>query len=136
DQHRISPDGVQARVLDKEELALLNEARSGMWRARAPVFLDSPDDRVFFVAMDGTSNSRYKDPPENHTVVARIEEDLTARENQAIGTTYIEGVGTQEGFFDRNYDGAIAVTLEARAEKAYRDLCLQVREWREENPNA
>ena len=136
DQHRISPDGVQARALNKEEHALLNSARAGMWRVRAPVFRDSPDDRVFFVAMDGTGNNQYKDPPENHTVVAKIRNTLLALEHPAIATTYIEGVGTQEEFLARSLDGAKALTLDARAEKAYLDLCLQVREWREENPNA
>ncbi|MGY1458154.1 phospholipase effector Tle1 domain-containing protein [Luteimonas sp. A534] len=136
DQHRISPDGVQARALGKEELDLIDAARAGMWRVRAPVFLDSADDRVFFVAMDGTSNSREKDPPENHTVVAKFEEALAARDHPAIGTTYIAGVGTQDGFLARSFDGAKAVTLDARAEKAYYDLCVQVKAWRDENPDA
>ena len=52
DQHRMSPDGVQARALGKEELALLQTARERMGQVRAPVFLESPEDRVFFIAMD------------------------------------------------------------------------------------
>src|SRR5690554_5099478 len=136
DQHRMSPDGVQARALGKEELALLQSARERMGQVRAPVLLESADDRLFFVAMDGTGNSRYRDRPENHTVVNRIESALASLDDSAIATSYIEGVGTQRDFLIRSVDGARAVTLDTRAEKAYYELCVQAKTWREQNPDA
>lgn len=135
EQYRMTPDGVQARALHKEEMVMLEAARARMTNVRAPVFLEDPLDRLFFVAMDGTANSSHKDPPERHTVVARIRVALEELDDPAIGVVYVEGVGTQSKIATSTYDGAAGETLSARAEQAYLELCLKVFQWQAEHPD-
>ena len=71
DQYRMSPDGVQARGLSKEELGLLQSTRAGIGAGSRPRFLESPNDGSSLSGWDGTGTA-VQGSPEHHTVVARI----------------------------------------------------------------
>lgn len=135
-EYRLTPDGVQARAFTKDEHAMRDLAQARMMQVRAPRLMASPHDRLYVPALDGTSNSQYRDPEVNRTVVARMANALVALRDSAIAVEYVEGVGTQSGWLDRAWDGAKAVTLEARAEHAYLAFCRQAAQWLEEDPNA
>lgn len=135
-EYRLTPDGVQARPLDKQELGLLDLARARMMQVRAPRLMDSPHDRLHVVALDGTGNDLYKDPPENISVVAALKTKLVQLNDPAISVDYVSGVGTQSGWFKRTWDRASADTLEARAEQAYLGFCRQAAKWLGEDPDA
>lgn len=134
--HRLTPDGIQARELTRNERALLVRAQDQMLQVRAPRLLDSPQDRLFVAAMDGTGNSLHKDAPENLTIVAELSTELRGVGNPAIAVGYVEGVGTQEGVWNSAVDSALATTFQARVEQAYLGFCVQAAEWFQEDPNA
>jgi len=136
DGHRLTPDGVQARQLTREEREVLALAQARMHQLRVPVLVDSAQDRLFVVAMDGTGNSLYKDAAHNRTVVAGMKLKLDELGHPAIAVGYIEGVGTQNDTWTRRRDAAFAHTFENRVEQMYVEFCLQAREWLEEDPNA
>lgn len=135
-EYRLTPDGVQARALEKEEFSMLALARARMMQVRAPRLMDTPYDRLYVAALDGTGNSQFRDPEINHTVVASMANMLRGLDEQRIAVHYVEGVGTQSSWFQRAWDGAMADTLEARAEVAYLGFCRQAAKWLAEDPNA
>ncbi len=135
DGHRLTPDGVQARQLTKEGRGQLAHSQALMHQVRVPRLMDSPEDRLFVVAMDGTGNSLYKDAPENHTVVAQMKGKLEGLRHPAIAVGYIEGVGTQNDKAARVSDAAFAHTFENRVEQAYLEFCKQAAAWIHEDPN-
>lgn len=135
-EFRLTQDGVQARALNNDERALLQSARERMLQVRAPLLLESPGDRLYVAALDGTGNSRYKDDPENQTIVAKLHEAIKGLSDERIESDYLEGVGTQDDSVDRALDGAFAHTLEQRAEQAYLKFCHQASKWLEEDPSA
>lgn len=135
-EYRLTPDGVQARALSKEEHAMLTLARARMMQVRAPNLMDSPHDRLYFVALDGTNNSRFRDSPEKLTVVAHLRQAIESLADPSVKVGYLEGVGTQAGALRRAFDGALAFTLEQRAEQAYLEFCVQASEWLRADPNA
>lgn len=63
DSYRMTPDGVQARALDKEERNVLEAARARMGNVRAPVLLEGPQDRLFFVGMEAPGTAGNKTAP-------------------------------------------------------------------------
>lgn len=136
DGHRLTPDGVQARQLTGAERAALVHAQAQMYQLRVPRLQNSPHDRVFVAAMDGTGNSLYKDAPENITVVAGMREKVAELRHPAIAVRYIEGVGTQDDRWLRRRDAAFALTFEKRVEQMYLEFCKQAAVWLHEDPAA
>lgn len=134
--YRLTPDGVQARQLTKEELELLTVAEARLSQVRVPRLMDSPRDRVFVAAMDGTGNQLDKDAPENITIVGQLKTQLEHLGSSAIKVGYTPGVGTQDGFLASAIDGMSAVTFQARVEQAYLEFCRQAAQWHQEDPNA
>ncbi|MBJ6980232.1 MULTISPECIES: DUF2235 domain-containing protein [unclassified Luteimonas] len=135
-EYRLTPDGVQARVLSKEEHSMLDLTRARMQQVRAPRLMTSPHDRLYVAALDGTSNSRLKDGLEALSVVAVIGRAIESLADSSVKVGYLEGVGTQAGPVRRILDGALAFTLEERAEHAYLEFCVQASQWLREDPNA
>ena len=135
-EYRLTPDGVQARALDENEFAMLELARARMMQVRAPRLMDTPHDRLYVAALDGTSNSQFRDPEVNHSIVATIARKIWDLDDRSIAVQYVEGVGTQSGWFKRTWDRASADTLEARAEQAYLGFCRQAAKWLAEDPRA
>lgn len=133
--YRLTPDGIQARQATKVELAYLQQAEDRLVQLRVPLLLETPRDRVFVAAIDGTGNSIYKDPPEHYTIVGRLTKDIETLRNPAIAVGYTEGIGTQTGYMANRIDSALAMTFRPRIEHAYYELCAQAREWIEEDPN-
>jgi len=136
DGHRLTPDGVQARQLTGKERGALAHAQAQMYQVRTPVLVDSPHDRLFVAAMDGTGNSLYKDAARNRTVVAEMKLKLDELDHPAIAVGYIEGVGTQNDKWTRRRDAAFAHTFENRVEQMYLEFCKQAAAWIHEDPNA
>lgn len=133
--YRLSPDGVQSRLATREELAHLQHAEARLTQLRAPLLLETPRDRVFVVAMDGTGNNIYKDPPERRTLVGWFKKDVEALRHPAIAVGYTPGIGTQEDYLARLSDGAFALTYQRRIEQAYLEFCVRSARWISEDPN-
>ena len=114
-EYRLTPDGVQARRMTKDELGLLQAAEARLTHVRVPRFLDTPADRVFVAAMDGTGNNFYKDAAENLTVVALLKEQVEHALHPQLKVGYVAGVGTQDDAVVRGVDGALALTFRNRA---------------------
>ena len=74
------PDGVATFPATVKDLQAFDRASAQLESFRAPVLLrrDSSD-RLFVAAFDGTGNSRLRDPPENHTNIAAIHQQLQDR---------------------------------------------------------
>lgn len=138
------PDGVATHPASVEQLQAFDLASAQLAEFEAPVLLrrDSSD-RLFVAAFDGTGNSQRRDAPENHTNVASIHQQLEARiaaDEQAVGwsalgTGYVEGVGTQGGL-DGTLDLISGRTYEARLEEMYLQFVQQAKDWLDADPNA
>ena len=135
-EYRLTPDGVQARRMTKDELGLLQAAEARLTHVRVPRFLDTPADRVFVAAMDGTGNNFYKDAAENLTVVALLKEQVEHALHPQLKVGYVAGVGTQDDAVVRGVDGALALTFRNRVEQVYLEFCTQAALWLEEEPQA
>jgi hypothetical protein len=136
------PDGVATFPATVKDLQAFDQASAQLESFRAPVLLrrDSSD-RLFVAAFDGTGNSRQRDPPENHTNIAaihqqlqdRIDGDEHATGGSALGAGYVEGVGTQGGL-DGTIDLISGRTYEARLEEMYLQFARQAKIWLDANP--
>jgi hypothetical protein len=133
--HRLTPDGIQARQATRDDLAWLQLAEARVVQLRVPLLLETTRDRVFLAALDGTGNSIYKDAPAQHTVVGRLRNEIESLESPVISVGYVEGIGTQNGYLPNRIDGLLAVTFQARVEEAYYQFCLQAAKWIEEDPD-
>ncbi|MBB6600014.1 DUF2235 domain-containing protein [Luteimonas sp. MC1825] len=132
--YRLTPDGIQARQATKEELATLQLAENRLVQLRAPLLLETPRDRVFVAAMDGTGNSLYNDLPTERTIVGRLRDDIRALGHPFIATGYVPGIGTQSEYLSSRIDSLLAVTFEPRVEQAYYQFCVQAAKWIDEDP--
>lgn len=138
------PDGVATHPASGEQLQAFDRASVQLAEFQAPVLLrrDSSD-RLFVAAFDGTGNSQRRDAPENHTNVALIHQQLEARIDadeqamgwSALGTGYVEGVGTQGGL-DGTLDLIRGRTYEARLEEMYLQFVRQAKLWLDADPDA
>lgn len=133
--YRLTPDGVQARLATKEDLAHLEHAEARLGQLRAPLLLETSRDRVFVSAIDGTANNVYKDSQKHHTIVGRLNRDIEALKSPFIASGYVPGIGTQDGFVRSLVDGVFADTFRSRVEHAYYQFCLQARQWIDEDPD-
>lgn len=139
------PDGVQTVPASAEDLATYDRAQQQLAKFSAPVLLDrqSPTDRLFVAAFDGTGNSRLRDAPVNHTNVAEIHDQIVLRSDEVrrrqgyspIMAGYVEGVGTQGGLGGAR-DLVSGRTYEARLEEMYLQFATQAKVWIDQNPDA
>lgn len=133
--YRLTPDGVQARQMTKQERDTLRDSEAKLHQLRVPNLMATPQDRVFVAAMDGTGNNANRDAPENVTVVGLLREKLEILAHSAIAVGYVPGIGTQERFWSRAADGAFAMTFQPRVEQMYYEFCRQALEWQREDPD-
>ncbi|MEI2455489.1 DUF2235 domain-containing protein [Lysobacter firmicutimachus] len=132
------PDGVETYPADRHDLDSYREASAELARLQAPLLLDSnnPHARLFVAAFDGTGNSMYKDDPKNHTNVANVVQQLEAGLHRNVGFGYVEGPGTQDGWFASTRDMATGRTFEPRVERMYQQFAEQSKQWLREDPQA
>lgn len=134
-EYRLTPDGVQARPLTKEEREILQLAEARLTQVRVPKLMESSHDRVYVAAMDGTGNDRI-DHFASRTIVARLGDELRDLGNPAISVGYTSGIGTQDRFLTRAIDRMAATTFDARVEHAYLELCRQAYWWLKDDSEA
>jgi hypothetical protein len=133
------PDGVATYPATANDLASYERASRELAVFSAPILMDSgkPNDRMFVAAFDGTGNSMFRDAPENHTNVARIQQQIEDRRKQGItdiGAGYVEGVGTQGGISGTR-DLIGGRTYQARLEEMYLQFMMQADDWLNQNPD-
>ncbi|MGY0505523.1 phospholipase effector Tle1 domain-containing protein [Luteimonas sp. e5] len=136
DASRIRHDPVTQADLDRYAAA---EQQLG--QMQAPILLrhDNPHQRLYVAAMDGTGNSIYQDNPETWSAVGKIHEQLEELRRNGVSNIrsgYVEGIGTQESWLPKKWDGWTGHSFEQRVETAYRQFCVQAKRWLEEDPNA
>lgn len=109
-----------------------------MSQLRAPVLLHASNqhERLYIAAFDGTGNSMYKDDPANHTNVAEIVKQIDKNKPPNIGYGYVEGPGTQDGYFTSTRDKITGGTFEARLEEMYKKFAEQSAVWLKQDPQA
>lgn len=112
------------------------QAEQQLRQVQAPLLLDAdnPHQRLYVAAMDGTGNSIYKDAPENWSAVGKIYSQLQETTPDGVGMGYVEGIGTQDGWWPNRRDGLTGHTFEARLETAYYKFCQQAKLWMNEDP--
>ncbi|GAB2503738.1 phospholipase effector Tle1 domain-containing protein [Lysobacter humi (ex Lee et al. 2017)] len=108
---------------------------------RMPVLrrVGDPHDRLYVAAMDGTGNSLHDDAPTQHSVVARIHDQIEKTKPENVASGYVEGTFTQNGLHrlpSRLLDGRFAHSFEDRVETAYYQFCVQAKTWLQEDPQA
>ena len=138
-------DGVKTVQATAEDLASYARAQQQLAEFSAPVLLDrqSPNDRLFVAAFDGTGNSRLKDAPDKHTNVVHIFDQIVERSHESrrqqgyspVMAGYVEGVGTQRGIAGMS-DLISGHTYEARLEEMYLQFSKEAARWMRENPDA
>ncbi len=136
--------GVDTYPADLHDMDTYRQAEADLDRMRIPVLLhaNSPHERLYLAALDGTGNSLFDDKPENRSAVARIYEqvrDLKYQDIKNIAGGYVEGTFTQNGVLRKPEalaDGLYGHTFEDRVETAYHQLCEQAKVWIDEDPQA
>lgn len=138
------PDGVAASPATAEQLQVFDQASVQLGEFAAPILhrRDSMD-RLFIAAFDGSGNSLYRDPPEKHTNVAWIYQQLDLRiaadehtfGASSLGAAYIEGVGTQGGLGGM-VDLITGRSFQARVDEMYLQFVTNAKDWIDANPGA
>ncbi|ROU05913.1 DUF2235 domain-containing protein [Lysobacter enzymogenes] len=133
-----NPDGVRTDPANQQQMDSYVQASQALSQLRAPVLLDSADrhSRMFVACFDGTGNSMYGTDPKNHTNVAEVAKQLQNGLHANIGVGYVEGPGTQSGWYERTVDGATGRSFDPRLEKMYAQFIEQAKEWKAEDPQA
>lgn len=133
-----NPDGVKTYPADQHDMDSFVEASAQLSQLRVPKLLDSSDPhaRLFVAAFDGTGNSMFNSDPKNHTNVADVVKQIQNGMHGNIGVGYVEGPGTQSGFFKSTIDSATGGTFEPRVEKMYAQFIEQSKQWMAEDPQA
>jgi hypothetical protein len=138
-------DGVAGDPATAEDRETFSRAQHLLDQMRVPVLLDSrdPHQRLYVAALDGTGNSMVNDVPEKWSVVARTFEQIALLEKEPglrnISGGYVEGTFTQEGLLRiplKLIDGRFGHSYGERVETAYYQLCVQAKNWRDEDPHA
>lgn len=124
--------GVERYPADEHDLETYRQAEAAIGQMQWPVVIhgDSPHERLYVAALDGTGNNMYKDAPENWSVVAKVHKQVEVENHggaATIATGYVPGIGTQDGFIARTRDGITGYTFEQRVETAYLDFCTKAR---------
>ena len=139
--HGKHPDGVSTYPADAHDMATYGVAQQAMANMPVPVFqhAGNPHERIFIAAFDGTWNDAINDP-HHLTNVGRLRNqilELKERNPDApIDVAYVKGVGTQDNFIERTFDGAFGYTYDQRLEEMYDKLTKQAAIWLERDPQA
>gem|GEM_PF-1080542 len=95
-----------------------------------------PNQRLFFVSFDGTRNDRDGDELGNIHTNPDLLEDMVPQGLDNIESRYIPGVATRNDNWveeaSESYSGDGSID---RAERAYEELKVLVKQWHDENPN-
>jgi len=139
--HGKHPDGVSTYPADAHDMATYGVAQQAMLKMPVPIFQHAanPHERIFIAAFDGTWNDAINDP-QHLTNIGRLRNqilELKERNPDApIDVAYVKGVGTQDNFIERTFDGAFGYTYDQRLEEMYDKLTRQTAEWLERDPQA
>jgi hypothetical protein len=117
------------------------QAEADLERLRIPVFLHAGNlhERLYVAGLDGTGNSMFDDAREQWSAVAKIYEQIEQTKPPRVAAGYVEGTFTQDGVLRtpvRLLDGRFGYTFDERVETAYFKLCIQAKEWLEDDPQA
>lgn len=140
DSDGILSDGVRHDPATSR-LPLYADDRRQLEPFQEPVLLhaNSPHERLYIAALDGTGNDKIHDP-EHETNVGRISDQIKALNkagNHRVGGGYVPGPGTQQHEpFTRLLDGAYGYTVDERAEQAYKLFIDQAWKWKQQDPDA
>jgi hypothetical protein len=94
----------------------------------------NPKMRVLTVHFDGTQNDKDNIPHgEIPSLVAESHHLMNV--NDRLASLYYSGVGTKTNKVNGLLESVTGMGASTRAEKAYRDVCEQVKRWREEDPD-
>jgi hypothetical protein len=117
-------------VYGAAELARLQAFRDLAQTRHFQSFNAGDNNRLFFIAFDGTGNNRdSQELPE--TNVSRLERAVHAGLNESTGmSVYLKGPGTQPDRFPSLADTALGYSVETTAREGYRQLV----EYAEKNP--
>lgn len=132
-------DGVSFYPAGATRLEMYDTARRTLAGFDEPILFhaDSPHDRLYVAALDGTGNDADKDPEHATNVNAirgQIEAGMGQHPHIAVG--YVAGAGTQDNPIKRALDGADGYTCEERAELMYKKFIDQAWRWKKEDPEA
>lgn len=130
-------DGVTYYPAGSRQLETYTDAENTLAQFQAPILIhsDSPHQRLFVAAFDGTGNDKNKDP-EHATNVAKINDQIESLGDDRIQVGYVAGPGTQDGLIPRLWDGMTGATYDERLEQMYSKLVTQAKEWRDADPQA
>ena len=133
--------GDETYPADTHDLESYRLAEADMAKMRIPVLLhaDSPHERLYIAALDGTGNSMIDDDRKHWSSVAEIYDQILITKPANVATGYVEGTYTQDGLLNtpkRLLDGRFGITFEDRVETAYYQLCMQAKTWLREDPQA
>ncbi len=138
--HGKHTDGVSTYPADAHDMATYGIAQQAMAKMPVPIFQDSnnPHDRLFIAAFDGTWNDAEKDPLHltNVGIVGNQIAELAKNPDSPVNGFYVKGVGTQDNFLERTFDGAFGYTYEQRLEQMYTQFIKQAAVWLKEDPQA
>lgn len=130
----------ESRPFTQADLDLYERARATQALQEVPVLQrsDNPHEYLFFAMFDGTGQDvdNPKQLPTNVGVLNRQLNALKDDPDLRIGGKYVEGIGTQSNWVARYRDAWMPHTWDGRIEEAYQALANQVKEWREQDPDA
>lgn len=135
--HGRHPDGVSSYTADAHDMATYGVAQQAMAKMPVPIFQHAGNqrERIFIATFDGTWNDAIKD--EDHlTNVGLIKQQIESSSNPNVAGYYVKGVGTQDNFIERTFDGAFGYTYDKRLEEMYEKFTQQAAIWLEKDPQA
>ena len=144
EKHKRGPDGllndgVSTYPATEADLATYRQAQQALSRLQVPVLYhaNSPHERLFVAAFDGTGNDVISDP-QHATHVGRFNAELEALQQRDphVRVGYVEGPGTQDRLIPELIDKITGHTYSARLEEMYDRLMRQAKAWRDEDPQA
>ncbi|HEY0504729.1 MAG TPA: DUF2235 domain-containing protein [Lysobacter sp.] len=128
--------GIDTYPADAHDLDSYRTAEGAPIQLSLLVHADNPHERLYVATLDGTGNNKFKDSPENWSVVARTYEQITFSKPAHVAAGYVHGIGTQNHVLARIRDGLDGNTFDERVETAYFDFCNKAYSWLKEDPHA
>lgn len=133
------PDGVTRYAATPHDIDTYEMASRQLAAMRIPKLAspERPDQRLFFAYFDGTGNDAAR-KGEVKTNVALLYDQTEAalRDNNALGTFYLAGPGTQSNGAAALADGIKGHSYDERLDTMYVAFCKQAKRWLIEYPNA
>jgi hypothetical protein len=131
--------GGTTRHASASDLEAYDRMREQQAKQTVPVLQhrDQPHEYLFIALFDGTGESAYnRRKPLTNIGKLKDRADEIADSDSRIGTSYVEGIGTQKSPLTRAIDGVFPYTWDDKIQKVYRDLSDQTRQWKEQDPQA